>query len=292
MKVLVFGAKGWIGQQFLNNTTHEVVVAKTRPENYEECFAEIKESGALAVLSFLGRTHGVAPDGTKVGSVDYLELPGKLAENIRDNLYAPYNLANICETLNLHFIYLGTGCIYTYEPDKKTFTEEDIPNFSGSGYSTVKGYTDQILRRFNNTLQLRIRMPISRLVSNRNFIDKILCYPNICSIANSMTVLDDMWVIIDRMITLRTVGTYNLINPGTIEHSWILNEYKKLIDPSHTWNEISYDEQMKYIKSHRSNNEMTTEKLERFCKENDIELLNIKDSVRRCIEYRYFNKVD
>lgn len=292
MKVLVFGANGWIGQQFVNNTVHEIVIAKTRPENYEECFAEIKESGVSSVLSFLGRTHGTAPDGTKIGSIDYLELPGKLVENMRDNLYAPYNLATICETLNLHFVYLGTGCIYTYTPEKRTFSEEDKPNFFGSGYSIVKGYTDQMLRRFKNTLQLRIRMPISKLVSNRNFIDKIVAYPNICSIANSMTVLDDMWVIIDTMITLRTTGTYNLTNPGTIEHSWILNKYKDMIDPSHTWKEVSYDEQMKHIKSHRSNNEMETDKLESFCRENNIELLNIKDSVSRCLEYRYFNKVD
>jgi 3,5-epimerase/4-reductase len=82
-------------------------------------------------------------------------------------------LAQFCEREGIHFVYLGTGCIYTYTNEKKIFTEEDKPNFFGSGYSTVKGYTDQILRDFTQTLQLRIRMPISEQKSHRNLIDKI-----------------------------------------------------------------------------------------------------------------------
>ena len=41
MKVLVFG-KGWIGQQFISNTTHTVIQATTRPENIDDTFDEIK----------------------------------------------------------------------------------------------------------------------------------------------------------------------------------------------------------------------------------------------------------
>jgi len=147
--------------------------------------------------------------------------------------------------------------------DLKSFTLTDMPNFFGSGYSTVKGYTDQVLRHFNNTLQLRIRMPVSKLVSGRNLIDKLVGYPNICSIPNSMTVLDDMWPIIDKMIEVREKGVYNLTNPGTAEHNWILQEYTKLINQNHMWNLMSYEEQMKYIKSERSNNEIQSRNL--FC---------------------------
>ena len=288
MKVLVFGSKGWIGQQFINNTVHTIIEATTRPENYQDTFNEIQRVNPDCVISFLGRTYGTTPDGKLIPSIDYLELPGKLYENMRDNFYAPYNLALICDKLNTHFIYLGTGCIYTYTADKKIFTEQDIPNFFGSGYSTVKGYTDQVLRNFNNTLQLRIRMPVSKLVSGRNLIDKLIGYPNICSIPNSMTVLDDMWIIIDKMIEIKEKGVYNLTNPGTAEHNWILQEYKKHINPKHTWNIISYEEQMKYIKSERSNNTMDTTKLEHFCKKYNLELLSIQESILRCIQRRSF----
>jgi 3,5-epimerase/4-reductase len=281
MKVLVFGSKGWIGQQFISNTTHTIIQATTRPENIDDTFDEIKKVNPDCVISFLGRTYGMH-NGKLIPSIDYLELPGKLYENMRDNFYAPFNLATICEKLNIHFVYLGTGCIYTYG-DKKRFTEEDKPNFFGSGYSTVKGYTDQVLRQFKNTLQLRIRMPVSKLVSGRNLIDKLVSYPNICSIPNSMTVLDDMWPIIDKMIDVKEKGVYNLTNPGTSEHDWILNEYKKYIP--HTWNLISYEEQN--IKSGRSNNEMDTTKLNNFCHQYDLELLPIKKSILRCLQKRF-----
>lgn len=292
MKVLVFGGKGWIGQQFINNTTHEVIQATTRPDNYQDSFNEIAHVHPDCVISFLGRTYGTASNGKLIPSIDYLELPGKLYENMRDNFYAPFNLALICDKLDTHFIYLGTGCIYTYTADKKIFTEQDTPNFFGSGYSTVKGYTDQVLRHFNNALQLRIRMPVSKLVSGRNLIDKLVGYPNICSIPNSMTVLDDMWQILDKMIEVQEKGVYNLTNPGTAEHNWILQEYTKLISPTHTWNIISYEEQMKYIKSERSNNEMDTSKLEDFCQKYNLELLPIQQSILRCIQRRHFEKVD
>lgn len=292
MKVLVFGAKGWIGQQFINNTSHEVIEATMRPENFQDTFDEIQHVNPDCVISFLGRTFGKNQDGVLIPSIDYLELPGKLNENMRDNFYAPYNLASICEKQNIHFIYLGTGCIYTYTKDKKIFTEEDIPNFFGSSYSTVKGYTDQVLRHFNNTLQLRIRMPVSKLVSGRNLIDKLQAYPNICSIPNSMTVLDDMWSIIDKMIEEKEKGVYNLTNPKTAEHNWILEQYKNLFNSDHTWNLISYEEQMKYIKSERSNNEMDTSKLEHFCDKHSLELLPIQDSILRALQRRYLEKVD
>lgn len=292
MRVLVFGAKGWIGQQFLNNTKHETIAATSRADDYQATHNEIKTVQPDCVISFLGRTFGTAPDGTLIPSIDYLELPGKLYENMRDNLYAPLNLAQICEKLNIHFIYLGTGCIYTYTPDKNIFTEEDKPNFFGSGYSTVKGYTDQLLRQFTQTLQLRIRMPVSKLVSGRNLIDKLVAYPNICSIPNSMTVLDDMWPIIDKMIEVHECGVYNLTNPGTSEHNWILQKYKELLSPQHTWRLISYDEQMKYIKSERSNNEMSTSKLADFCDKHGLELLPINDSILRCLQHRYMEATE
>jgi 3,5-epimerase/4-reductase len=292
MKVLIFGAKGWIGQQFISNTNHTIVKATTRPENYQEAFNEIQQVKPDCVISFLGRTYGTSPDGTLIPSIDYLELPGKLYENMRDNFYAPYNLAQICEKQDIHFIYLGTGCIYTYTDTKKMFSEDDKPNFFGSGYSTVKGYTDQVLRNFNNTLQLRIRMPVSKLVSGRNLIDKLVAYKNICSIPNSMTVLDDMWQIIDKMIEEKEKGVYNLTNPGTAEHNWILEQYKQLFDANHTWSLVSYEEQMKYIKSERSNNEMLTTKLEDFCKTHEIELLPIQESIKRALQRRFLERVD
>jgi 3,5-epimerase/4-reductase len=281
MRVLVYGARGWIGQQFIANTKHTVIPATARPEDYAAAAAEIDAVAPDAVCSFLGRTHGPgAPN------IDYLEQPGRLYENMRDNFIAPMHLAQICEERKIQFVYLGTGCIYTYSGEKRLFTEQDAPNFFGSSYSIVKGWTNQELHRYRHTLNLRIRMPIAAAPSHRNFIDKLIGYPNICSIPNSMTVLDDMWLIIDRMIAVGETGPYNLVNPGVVEHDWILQEYRARLNPAHTWRLISYDEQMQYIKSHRSNNELTTDRLSTFCATHELPLPSIKESIARCLESR------
>ena len=39
------------------------------------------------------------------------------------------------------------------------FTENDSPNFFGSNYSLIKGFTDRLMKQ-TNCLNLRIRMPI------------------------------------------------------------------------------------------------------------------------------------
>ena len=281
MRVLVYGAGGWIGQQFIRNTVHATVVGTARPDDYEAAAAEIARVAPDCVCSFLGRTHGPG-----ASTIDYLEQPGKLYENMRDNYLAPIHLAQVCEALKIQFVYLGTGCIYSYTAEKRLFSEEDVPNFFGSAYSIMKGFTNNEMKRFQHTLQLRIRMPISREISGRNFIDKLVSYPNICSILNSMTVLDDMWLILDRMIERHTVGTYNMVNPGTVEHNWVLEQYRRLLAPDHTWTSVSYDEQMRFIKSHRSNNELTTARLETFCTTEGIPLPDIKPSILKCLEWR------
>jgi nucleoside-diphosphate-sugar epimerase len=73
MRVLVYGAAGWIGQQFLRNTGHTVIVGKARPDDYEAAMVEITSVAPDAVCSFLGRTHGLG-----ASTIDYLEQPGKL----------------------------------------------------------------------------------------------------------------------------------------------------------------------------------------------------------------------
>jgi hypothetical protein len=55
---------------------------------------------------------------------------------------------------------------------------------------------------------------------------------------------------------------------------------------------ISYEEQKKYITSERSNNEMDTTKLQKFCKEYELELLPIQESILRCLELRKAEKLE
>ena len=63
------------------------------------------------------------------------------------------------------------------------------------------------------------------------------------------------------MALQRRTGAINLTNPGIISHEEILQMYKTLVDPTKTWQTMSYDEQSVLLKSKRSNNELNTSKL-------------------------------
>ncbi len=63
MKVLVYGANGWIGQQFIeilkqNVDTIEYVLGKARVDNDAALLDEIETVLPTHVVSFIGRTHG------------------------------------------------------------------------------------------------------------------------------------------------------------------------------------------------------------------------------------------
>jgi 3,5-epimerase/4-reductase len=231
-------------------------------------------------MSFIGRTHGTY-EGQTIGTIDYLEKPGKLVENMRDNLFSPLVLAEISKKRNIHFTYLGTGCIFDYDeahPQDIGFVESDKPNFFGSSYSIVKGYTDRLMQTMynNSALNVRIRMPITDEINPRNFITKITNYTKICSIANSMTVLNDLLPALIEMALNGQVGTVNLTNPGTITHNEILEMYKEIVDPNFSWSNFSIEEQNAILASKRSNNCLNTEKLEGIASVKDIKT-SVKD---------------
>jgi dTDP-4-dehydrorhamnose reductase len=285
MKIIIYGSKGWIGKQFVdilikkNITFYE---GKARVDNEIELQTEIEDIYPTHIVSFIGRTHGKI--GEKIyTTIDYLEEEGKLVENIRDNLFSPVLLAYICKKNNIHYTYLGTGCIFKFDEDhpfgkeENGFTENDKPNFYGSSYSVVKGFTDRLMHLYSgNVLNLRIRMPITCEKNGRNFITKITTYAKVCSVPNSMTVLPELLPFVLDMMQKNITGTVNLTNPGLISHNEILEMYRDIVDNSFEWNNFSQEEQRSILAADRSNNYLDTSKLEKLYPE----VKHIKDSIK------------
>jgi dTDP-glucose 4,6-dehydratase len=292
MHILVYGSDGWIGQQFidiLKTEKYKFSCGKCRVDNEEDLLKEIDELTPTHIVSFIGRTHGKIGD-TVYTTIDYLEQEGKLVENMKDNLYSPLLLAGICKKKGIHYTYLGTGCIFkfdeqhTFGKEECGFNETALPNFFGSSYSIVKGYTDRLMHLYNDSvLNLRIRMPITGSKHTRNFITKITTYQKICSVPNSMTVLPELLPIVIDMMKNKITGTINLTNPGLISHNEILEMYKEIVDPNFTWTNFSQEEQRKILAADRSNNFLDTHKLQELYPN----VLNIKKSIRNCLlEYK------
>ena len=287
MKILIYGSNGWIGSQvvqYLDTIKLEFVRGLSRVDNIKELEKEIILVNPTHILSLIGRTHGKINDKV-YSTIDYLEQDGKLLENVRDNLFSPLNLAILSQKYNIHFTYLGTGCIFEFDKDHpfgeeiNGFTEDSLPNFFGSSYSIIKGFTDQIMHYYP-LLNLRIRMPINSENNPRNFITKITNYDKICSIPNSISVLPELIPIMIDLMKNQRVGTLNFTNPGLISHNEILEMYKEIVDPEFEWTNFNLDEQNSILDSKRSNNFLDTKLLEELYPN----IKNIKDSIRECLK--------
>lgn len=268
MKVLVLGHKGWIGatlMDIISSMGHQAVgLPGLRADDEVTVERELTAIKPDRVISVIGRTRGEG-----FTTIDYLEQKGKLAENMRDNLWGPAVLAHLCKKLGIHFTYLGTGCIFHYDDNKfklgnnHGFKESDDPNFFGSSYSTCKGFTDRMFRlMFNDSaLNVRIRMPITPDGSPYNFITKIVNYARVINIPNSMTVLPELLPVMADLCIKGVTGTINLTNPGAISHNEVLALYQKHVDPTFTWQNFTTEEQDKILLSGRSNNLLDTARL-------------------------------
>jgi len=261
MRILIFGATGWIGSQMVDLFDEaSVVTTNTRMESpmAEEVVREVHPTHVVCCAGLTGRPN-----------VDWCEVHKH--DVIRTNVIGVLNLADICHKRDIHFTYFGTGCIYDYTNDiddlrvgnwKSGFKERDKPNFNRSFYSKTKVMVQELLNEYKNCLVLRLRMPITGdLEHPRNFITKIMGYERIVSVPNSMSVLPTLLPVAADMVKKSVTGTFNFTNPGFICHDDVMNMVKFYRKRDLTWNIMTLSEQSKILKAGRSNCVLDSTKL-------------------------------
>ena len=89
MIFLIYGSNGWIGKQVIEILSKykniDIICGRERVDNKENLEQEIKKFTPTHIMSFIGRTHGMIGN-QKFNTIDYLEKPGKIYDNVKDNL--------------------------------------------------------------------------------------------------------------------------------------------------------------------------------------------------------------
>lgn len=222
-------------------------------------------------------------------NIDWCELPENKAMTWASNVYGPILLAKECLKHDVFLVHIGSGCIYEGDNGGAGFSEDDSPNFTGSFYSRTKieaeRQLDFLWRNVGlKVLQLRLRMPVDGVPSERNLITKITQYKRIISIPNSVSVLDDFLAAAMVLIKKRALGIFNVTNPGFITHKEVLEMYREIVDPSHEYDLISLAQLDSMTRARRSNCILNTKKVDGELEGTGARMREVHVAVRDCLE--------
>ncbi|MBD3362753.1 sugar nucleotide-binding protein [Candidatus Dojkabacteria bacterium] len=273
MRFLIFGY-GYLAHKFLEHIGKDkAVITKADIANISQVKAAVDKYEPTTILNCAGRTGHP--------NIDWCEE--HKMETLYSNVAGPLILAKVADTYDLKMVHLGSGCVYQGGTEV-AYKESDKPdpNKIPSYYSKTKAWAEEMLAYFP-ILQLRLRMPLDGVPSPRNLIWKITHYEKVIDVPNSITVIPDFINAAIELINREKVGIYNVINPGFIKHSEILDLYKKIVDPDFKYKTFSVEELEEITKAGRSNCILDTAKL----KGEGIELPEIHDRLPQVLkEYK------
>jgi dTDP-4-dehydrorhamnose reductase len=266
VKVLIFGAKGYMGQYFLSLYPDAATPS-----------VDIADARAVGEVLDIEKPDVVINCAGKTGrpNVDWCE--DHKEETVHSNVIGPLVLVEECGKRDIYFVHLGTGCVYSGD-SSTPFSETDPPNFYGSFYSRSKGVIDQLLNDFP-VLNIRLRMPFDGTDSERNLINKIKKYDRLLDTENSMTYIPDLLSAVSQLIEKRATGPYNVINPGAMTPFRMMELYKEIVDPSHMFELLKEEDLSEVASTGRSSCVLSGKKLE----SEGIEMKPVEEAVREAL---------
>jgi len=259
MRVLIFGGKGFMGRQFLQIFPDAILPS-----------ADIADAVAVTKVLDSEKPDIVINCAGKTGTpnVDWCE-DHKL-ETIRSNITGPLILLEACLRRGIYWVHLSSGCVYEGDNGGCGYTEKDEPNFTGSFYSRTKAWSEHTLREFTDRTEdrggiliLRLRMPFDGSTHQRNLLMKLVKYPRVLDVANSITFLPDFLIAAQVLIEKRATGIFNVVNPGPISPYRIVELYRDLINPEHQFERLLLGSLSQVVRAGRSNCILSSEKLSR-----------------------------
>lgn len=284
-KVLILG-KGYIGTKLAAYLKHigdiECTCINQKEFNYIDtiglagCYDKYNPEIIVNACGYTGKPNVDACENNRATCWEY-------------NVTFPTRLAHFCDKTNTHLIHMGSGCIYEelYAPEDRDINEDTPPNFGlyderSSWYSKSKHASELAIQStLSNYHILRLRMPFDHVVSERNFLCKVLKYDKLIVHQNSMTCINDLCIFTERLVkNYKNIdpGIYNVCNTGHASIKDIVEIFTKYNIINKNWEFVSLDSLK--LQAGRSNVVLSTNKIKKL----GLELPDLKQSLDRNID--------
>ncbi len=226
----MLGSRGYIGKEFSKQLKRcGLRVAPIFSHEHDmwepsQLMKRLEEIGPNALVNCAGYTGKPNVDACELDKTNCLA----------GNAVLPGTIAAACETLDIPWGHISSGCIYTGRRlDGRAFTETDAPNFSFrqdncSFYSGTKALGEEVLEHASRCYIWRLRIPFSNVDSPRNYLSKVMSYDKLLDAENSISDLTELVrACIDCLTERLPFGKYNLTNPGSITTRDIVEMLRK-----------------------------------------------------------------
>ena len=217
--ILILGANGYVGSAFkelLKSSNRafkgfsRAEIDYTQLETLKEILEETKPEFLINAAGYTGKPNVDACETNK-------------ADCLNGNALLPGTIKKACETFDISWGHVSSGCIYTGDRDGGGgFTEECTPNFSFrtnncSFYSGTKALGEELLVDAQKCYIWRLRIPFNHESSPRNYLNKLITYKSLLEAKNSISHLEEFVAACVSCFEKEVpFGTYNLTNPGYI----------------------------------------------------------------------------
>jgi dTDP-4-dehydrorhamnose reductase len=282
--ILVLGASGYIGQEFVRQLEKRGLPYSSLSR------AHLDYSRFDLLVGYLRKNRPAflinAAGYTGKPNVDACEIAR--ADTLAGNTLLPQTIAQACESESVPWGHVSSGCIYSgakfldggveriqpdlSRPDLKNlaenqpnsihgFSEEDEPNFTFrrppcSFYSGTKALAEEAVAGLGRSYIWRLRIPFDEFDNSRNFLSKLQRYPKVYDNVNSISHRADyVRACLDLWERRAPFGIYNLTNPGFITSRHVVSLIERILKPARKFEFWKDDEEFYRVgvKTPRSN---------------------------------------
>jgi dTDP-4-dehydrorhamnose reductase len=278
--IILLGGSGYVGnafQKYFEQSDIEFLSVARAQCDYTDKDALnqlLKETNP----DFLINTAGY----TGKPNVDACEL--HKAECLDGNAVLPGTIREVCESHEIIWGQVSSGCIYTgRREDGEGFTEDDTPNFSFrtdncSFYSGSKALGEEVLDGAENCYIWRLRIPFNHVDSPRNYLSKMINYDTLLEAENSISHIDEfVRCCTDTYSNQVPFGIYNVTNTGFVTTQEVTDLIKTHLLPGKEFKFFSNEDEFMRLAANtpRSNCVMDNSKL----LSTGIEIREVHDAV-------------